>query len=1157
MSNEQRKLLPYEHQLIDALGISKEEYLGFVAQQHLYKDFKEGSVLDARNDFAVVALILTIVGTLFQVAAILLAPKPDEGRGQPGSRDEVFAPRFGFNSLQELARYGDPVNLVYTNTSTNPEGGVRVATSLLWSAVQSYGNSQFIQLMLVIGAGGIGAIDAGRSGFGQLGIRDLIAQNYWLYFNPLGTGALRNRHALPAFAGELKTNDPSISKGDNAKVYRIRTRNDGKTEMVEGFSHAYSPSSANTFGIYGVVPINVKLFVRNENGDFTQASNKISMVEAGSDKSAWSGSLERIRKGEEFQIVLAKADESKIKEEELARKEAAESRQSLASVFDNSGIVKLGSSKLKIISANRGSVLEGDMIVSLQCTEGGRSSSVPYLNDEVTDLNVLSILGDEEEYVQARAISNSLLEQDARKVPTGRTIIRFSKTGIISRTPELRDLSATELADKGDLWTIPLLDFLSSFFRGSLQAPINRSLRALPNTLQFLRELTTSEIDALRTFVRLDAIKNATGRRDDYFFSKAVVRIEEASYDTISPCHIVDFSIKTRLFKRVSGRAEEYGSKRRKGWSTADNGTKSRSAMFLVKYKNSAQPNYSYVPGIFIARRAGDIDSYIFLRFNSGAEGIRSARNWQFIFEPIIDPHAESLAHPELKGLDENGAIIYYYLENSTNLKNLQRINLPNGPAFFEYAGQRKNAAIEAFPPINSSPKGMNEWDLFTNSSDSQVQFSFDNGPEFSLAVVTEQIIDPASNYSKLYEDLSLVGLNMYSGKSVQDLRSFTLFVTQGRQSRLLRTSGTINGVQWGGAGYEYLPPSANGHANTAPDIFIDTVLDPNDGIGQYASIHSVNLEQLARSKKFCLENNLFMDGVIAEPTSWREFWASNAGFSLLELAKIGGEDTLVPAVPYNKNTGAISPILPIVALFNQGNILEDSYKEEFIDYGSNTQDVIVTSIYRKLDPNDMFPLKASVDVQLADTRNSEDACLKETLDLSAFVTRRDQAILVGKFLCLSRRHSRRSIEFKTFPTDSPVFPGAYIYVEIAQNQWNSIYTGVVEDGGFLNTPSSPSIPNGNYEVLCYKTGGGTTPLSNIPVTNNRAANLSGYKDHLFVLGKKVKSKRVFKVTEVMMDEEGEVTIRGVEHATNDNGESQIAKGLLPSSNALFLIDGR
>ena len=193
MSNE-RKLMPYEHQLVDALGISKQEYLDFVAQQQLYSDPKEGTILDVRNEFATIALILTIVGTILQVIGALLLKEEDSGKTQ--TRDEVFAPRSGFNSVQKLADYGDPVHLVYTNIKTNPNGGVRVSTSLLWSSIKSFGSSQYVQLLLLIGAGPIGEIDAGRSAFGQTPLRDLIVQNYWLYFKPNGTGVLRRGNLL-------------------------------------------------------------------------------------------------------------------------------------------------------------------------------------------------------------------------------------------------------------------------------------------------------------------------------------------------------------------------------------------------------------------------------------------------------------------------------------------------------------------------------------------------------------------------------------------------------------------------------------------------------------------------------------------------------------------------------------------------------------------------------------------------------------------------------------------------------------------------------------------------------------------------------------------------------------------------------------------------
>jgi len=308
----------------------------------------------------------------------------------------------------------------------------------------------------------------------------------------------------------------------------------------------------------------------------------------------------------------------------------------------------------------------------------------------------------------------------------------------------------------------------------------------------------------------------------------------------------------------------------------------------------------------------------------------------------------------------------------------------------------------------------------------------------------------------------------------------------------------------------------------------------------------------------------LFMDGIIAEPSSWREFWASVAGFSLLELVKKDGRDALIPAVPYDRNTGAISRTIPITALFSPGNILEDSYKEEFIDYGSNTEDVILTVIYRQNERDGVFPRNNSVEVYLTNDINgntlSPDLAIRETIDASRFITNREQAIKLAKYLCQVKRHSRRAIEFKTFPTDSFVAPGGYIYVELAQNQWNGIQTGSIGEGGVLNLPLAGTVSNGSYQFLLYDpdaTTSGTVARSNVVVSNNTASSLAGFAGNIFVLGTAIRNKRVFKVTEVAMDEEGEVTVRGVEHGVDANGLSLISNGLASRVAGLFTIDGR
>jgi hypothetical protein len=1084
--SKERKLMPYEHQLVDALGISKQEYLDFVAQQQVYTDPKEGTILDAQNSFAVVALVLTIVGTILQVIGALLLKEEDQ-KGTTQTRDEVFAPRSGFNSLQKLADYGDPVHLVYTDINSNKQGGVRVTTSLLWSAVKSFGSSQYVQLLLLIGAGGIGEIDPGRSAFGQTPLRDLIAQNYWLYFKPNSTGALRRRHLLQG--SEYKA-DPGTDGAGGDSIYRVAPT--AEAPQDDGFSHAISPSTSNVFGIYSPVPINVLIIVRFESGNPSVASNEV--------KSSLAWERTRfIAKGQILSITLRATSSNP---ERIAEQEAAESRRALSNAFDNAGIMKLGSAIFSIVNTGRGSTVEGPMTVQLVCIQGGRAPSSSY---------------DRETYFEIKK----------REFP---------------------------------------IEFGSSFSRS--------------------------------------------------FFTKALVKIEIAKYETISPCHIVDFAIKARVWRRISGRQEKYGTNGIQGYPSTDNGIKQRSAMFIVRYKEKGAKVFNQVKGIFVVSRAADVDNFVYFRFNSGRQGAETAAHWQFEIEPVYDTVAEfgdnSLVAP-------GGAFRFFYLENAGGS---DRVKLETG-GFISFTGAIAYSRDKR-PPRNNSPRDTNEYDLFSNTADTQVQFSFDQGPEFVITAVTEQIVESFKNYEdsdgkqQLYSDLSLVGFNIYSGRNVQDLRSLSMFVKEGRRCRLLRTSGTVNNIGWGQPDYgpHYLPSSkaigtdgmvpgtsyyitvvgnsnwsvaglrkpplvgevfvakaavagtgrvqAGGYANRAPDIFLDTILDGNDGIGKYSGdLFAIDLEQLARSKKFCERNKLFMDGLIAEPKSWRQFWADNAPFSLLELAKIDGREALIPGVPYGKSSGKIASketliTVPIAALFNQGNILEGSYKEEFIDYGTSTEDVIVTIIYRDNERDGAFPKKNSVEIKLKSA--NEDSALRETIDASQFVTNKAQAILLGKLLCQTRRHSRRAIEFKTFPTDSYVGPSAYIYVELAQNQWDKIYSGTIGKGGELNLPIADAVKNGDYQFLLYNPNdqsSGTLFRQSVSVVNNVATSLKGLDGHVFVLGKVIRNKRTFRVTEVSMDEEGEVTVRAVEHPTDEDGYSLITRGLAGKVSGLFRIDGR
>jgi len=1167
MGSNERKLMPYEHQLVEYLGITQEDYLDFVAQQQIYSDPKEGTIFDARNTGAEIALILVIVGAILQVVGALLVKK-EEPSGRAQTRDDVFAPRSGFNSVQQLAEYGDPINLVYTDIGTNPNGGVRVATALLWSSVKSFGSSQYVQLLLLVGAGQIGSIDANRSAFGQTPLRDLISHNYWLYFKPNDTGALRRSSLLQ---GSESKNDPGTVGAGLDNIYRISPSTSGPSG--DGFSHAMSPSTSNVFGIYSPVPINIDIEVRNEGGDIQRARNEIEMRGlSGWDNRSPDRTGARIEKGESMTVTLASTTGYYG---DSAREEASESRRTASNAFDSAGVMKLGSAKFSIVSIDKGSTDDGNMTVKLNCVEGGYAPSIIYGAVDPQE-SAQKIANSDPLYQSLQRTTEQLLQEDLRSSIT----------------------TAEALLADGRI-------FITEQYTETLQQP-TRNVTSVRDV--FKRNLTDQEKQVLRDYINYKKDIVSGSRLDDTFFTKALVKIETAYYETVSPCHIVDFAIKARVWRRISGRQEKYGSEEKKGYPVTDNGIKRRSSMFVVKYKKEGEQSYTYVKGIFVVRRAADVDNFVYFRFDSGIRGPLSAKHWQFEIEPVHDPAAE-FNSSNLASSD--GQFRFFYLENAGNER---RFSLP-GSAFISFVGEVRNGRNK-LPPLNNSPRDSNEWDIFSNTADTQLQMSFDQGPEFAITAVTEQIAESFADYGNLYNNLSLAGFNMYSGRNVQDLRSLSMFVNQGRRCRLLRTSGTIAGFSWGQPDFQYLPPDAivpsselivggsyyittvgssnwteagvpfgttaavgtvfiakktvsgtgqvksGGYANRAPDIFLDTILDKSDGIGRYSGdLFSVDVEQLARSKKFCEKNGLFMDGVIAEPESWRQFWASKASFSLLELAKIDGKEALIPGVPYDKATGRIASretLVPveIAALFNQGNILEDSYKEEFIDYGANTQDVIVTVIYRDNENKGAFPRKNSVNVFLSDIDGP--SAVRETVDASQFVTNKSQAILLGKLLCQTRRNSRRAIEFKTFPTDSYVGPSAYIYVELAQNQWDKIYSGTISNGGSLNLPLADSVNNDSYQFLMYNPDDqstGTVFKSGVSVVDNRAASLAAFDGFVFVLGKVIRNKRTFRVTEVAMDEEGEVSVRAVEHPTDADGYSLVTRGLAGRVPGLFSID--
>jgi hypothetical protein len=1353
-----RKLLPYEHDLIATLGVTEEEYLNFLSIQETYSDPKEGTIVDIRNmppaaaaigaafaaatattalTLTTISVALTVVGILFQVAAVLLADKPSAPKAARAQRDKRFSPRFGFNSSQELAQYGDAVNLVYCNTNHNDRGAVRLAAALVWSSVESYGSTQFMQLLLVLGAAEIQSLDFKRTAFGQLPLGQFSASNAWLYYEP--NGAVKFNDLKLGDGRDPTRPDPDGALGAE-QVCRVMFAN----TRGPGYSQAFSPTSLTSFGVYDPIPLNVEIQERRPSGN--PQWGPLGVVIRGTGGYG-TGNNSRYNKDETIGVRFLKADP---RQSEIVQEAAKDMRYELVESLDRASTYMLGTAKFRLTAVNGGGEVNLDnaeVLAQFQCTQGGRPPVTDYnrtkskiwteadrqdledavdrLDDPLTDVEDTAINRLKETGGQSgfNRISSTVFVSDYRFTrPFGQTLPRTfvpdrdSYVGQVDRLIGniqdggqfevlLKDFAfknfkfnifknynfrgEIEVKWKTELWKekktkediaankaanekvliIPrggsiavTRKILDSFLankpklnvkllraeiesdREKLQRYIDRltsggvDLKEIRKTAKKVAEAVSASINKLQaerkglielsaknvsvkkaTSGNVDVLSSATtlnnpdkikeidravrrlmddrddlmgddvakqinqlidtcmtrkgpftvlgedfgsgieamnkryndlkgetatdqegvkavrdalnklirdkedaltaGRlvlanwedfirdTDDDFFTKCLLKVESAAYQTVTACDYVRFAIRCKLFRRISGRAKDYGkNKAPDGYRQSDNGVHGRMAFFKVSYRKINAATYEGFPVVFAVRRGADQDNFISLAFN----GPGSAKSkWEFKFDPIGDISAET----------QSGETHIAFIEN----EGITRRFTDGKGGRFAWAG-----SLQAIPGTGihgvlkeRGPLYTNEWDLFSNRSDTQIQFSFSNGPEFRITAVTEQQVIATGAEQQLaennYKNMSTIGLSIYSGRGVQDLRSITAYVTQGKKSYMVRDDGTY--------------VLSENSTSFAPDIFADTVLDELNGIGKYAKSDGIDWNGLALAKRFCKNNGLgtelFMDGVIADLSSWRQFWVENAPFSLLEFARVGGKETLIPAVPTN-NAGVANRVVNISALFTTGNILEGSYKEEFIDYGDSTQDIIATVIYRETEQQDVFPRNASVQVK---RQNAVEAnAIRQTFDASQFVTRREQAILFGKLVCNQRRHIRRGIEFKTFPTDSPISPAAYIYVDIGLRAWDGITSGVIMEGGELNAPLAAGIANGSYSVLTYKNDQAAQSFDSVVVTNGTAASLASKAGHMFVLGAQSNRRRVFRVTEVQMDEEGEVTVKATEY---------------------------
>ena len=256
-----RRILPYEWDIIKALGVSEQEYREIcqrIAETSLQRPEAYSHIPDIRNEpVSTTAFLVNLaIGLVATGLSMLLAPKPkrpeqtQEGQeaivGSNQSGRTRFNQNIGFDGAPQLAQLGSRIPLVFGKyraarsiDGIAASGGIVTEPLLVWSQIISKGTYQIFKGIYVVCERAIA--DLPKKGAYLMGgqpIDDIYEVNYELFWS--------SREGSNYLTG-AESQFGSAAPGD----YPFYVHSHGGTG--KGFSNVYSPTNKTLFGIHSPI----------------------------------------------------------------------------------------------------------------------------------------------------------------------------------------------------------------------------------------------------------------------------------------------------------------------------------------------------------------------------------------------------------------------------------------------------------------------------------------------------------------------------------------------------------------------------------------------------------------------------------------------------------------------------------------------------------------------------------------------------------------------------------------------------------------------------------------------------------------------------------------------------------------------------------------
>lgn len=402
------------------------------------------------------------------------------------------------------------------------------------------------------------------------------------------------------------------------------------------------------------------------------------------------------------------------------------------------------------------------------------------------------------------------------------------------------------------------------------------------------------------------------------------------------------------------------------------------------------------------------------------------------------------------------------------------------------------------------------------------------------------------------FEDLTLAGLSLKAGRQFTALDQLRVWLGNGIQVERLHKSVQQDPVDTEVALDVYGTTEKRGPSSLFSDLVFYLLTDQVGGAGALLGMTRkdaplVDKNELIKTASFLHKQKLFFNGAITDRTNLRQFIADLAPYFLCNFIVSDGKFSLKPALPVLQESGEVNtgPVA-IEQIFTEGNILEDTFKVEYL--GAEERRPFQAVVRYRQEKKNKLPEEKTITIKALGSeynRSNVDILPLEQFDLTQFCTSEHHALLVAKYFLSLRQLITHTISFSTTLEGLNIQAGSFIKVVTQASPYNSANTGTIDSSG--NVTSVRELPSGQYVVDYFATDSDDIERDTMEVTNG-VVTATQFHSSVFTLVNETVSQNIYVVEQLTFSQEGTVDIVASEHPCDDEGRSLLVDSIYNGS---------